>query len=347
MMFNDAYAASGMAKGLLAALDLAEIVVRRLDGTILHWSRGTSDIYGWTSDEAVGRVSHDLLRTRFPVPQVEIEAELLRLGRWTGELVQSTQDGRCVTVLSRWRLHHDDVTGKTAVVETNSDITALRAGELALVASEARATRVVAKMELRVLVAQEMSHRLKNALATVAALADQTLRRTSDDPAGFVKAFTGRLRALGRAHDLLLADAWQGGADLTAIIGAALAPWPSGAIDVSPGPKAASPSVGPQQAQALVLALHELATNAAKYGALSRPEGRIAVHWTVNGGQAITVEWVETGGPAVSPSAPKRRGFGSDLLLRALPRQLGPGATVSVTCESTGAQAVIRFTPRH
>src|SRR4051812_34973852 len=201
MTFTDAYAASGMAKGLLAAFELAEIVVRRLDGTILHWSRGTSDIYGWTADEAVGRVSHDLLRTRFPAPRVEIEAELLRIGRWTGELVHSTQDGRRVTVLSRWRLHHDDLTGEMVVVETNSDITALRAGELALVASEARAVRVVAKMESRVLVAREMSHRLKNALATVAALADQTLRRTSDDPAAFVKAFTGRLRALGRAVD--------------------------------------------------------------------------------------------------------------------------------------------------
>jgi PAS domain S-box-containing protein len=347
MTFTDAYAGSGMAKGLLAALDLAEIVVRRLDGTILHWSRGTSDIYGWTSDEAVGQVSFDLLRTRFPAPRPEIEAELLRMGRWTGELGQFTQDGRHVTVLSRWRLHHDDLTGETVVVETHSDITALRAGELALVASEARAVRVVAKMESRALVAREMSHRLKNALATVAALADQTLRRTSDDPARFVKDFTGRLRALGRAHDLLSADAWQGGADLADVIRAALAPWPSGAIDLSPRPEATSPSVGPQQAQALVLALHELATNAAKYGALSRPEGRIAIRWTVGAGQAITVEWVETGGPAVSPSVPKRRGFGSDLLLRALPRQLGPGATVSVTCEPTGAQAVIRFTPRH
>src|SRR4051812_27575821 len=100
MTFNDGYAAGSMAEGLLAALDLAEIVVRRLDGTILHWSRGTSDIYGWTSDEAVGQVSFDLLRTRFPAPQPEIEAELLRMGRWTGELGQFTQDGRHVTVLS-------------------------------------------------------------------------------------------------------------------------------------------------------------------------------------------------------------------------------------------------------
>lgn len=345
-MITEAYAVSGMGKGLLAAFDLAEIVVRRLDGTILHWSMGTSDIYGWTAQEAVGRVAHDLLRTRFPVPRPEIEAELLRAGRWDGELVHTARQGHHVTVLSRWRLHNDDLTGETVVVETNTDITAMRAGEHALASSEARAVRVVAKLESRALVAREMGHRLKNALATVAAVADQTLRRSGNNPTRFVQDFTGRLRALGRAHDLLAAEAWQGGADLAAVILAALAPWPPGAISLSPGPDVASPSVGPQQAQALVLALHELATNAAKYGALSRPDGRITVRWSREADQVITVEWAETGGPSLPTSPPERRGFGSDLLLRALPRQLGTGATVALACHPPGARAAIRFTPR-
>jgi PAS domain S-box-containing protein len=339
-MTVEAYAANGMVQGLRAALDLAEVTMRRLDGTILHWSRGLEDSYGWTAKEAVGRVSQALLQTSFPAPLAEIEAELLDVGHWTGELVHIARDGHRVTVLSRWRLYRDDLTGETVVVEANTDITALRAGERALAASEARAVRAAARMESRVLVAREMSHRLKNALATVVAMADQTLRRSGDDPARFVRDFTERLRALGRAHDLLTAEDWQGGANLAMIIRTALAPWPPNAIELSPGPDAASPRVCPQQAQALVLALHELATNAAKYGALSRPEGRIAVRWSGDAGGMATLEWTETGGPSLSPSPPERCGFGSDLLRRALPRQLGAGATAAVAFEPSGVRAL-------
>src|SRR5689334_22672582 len=179
------------AGGLLAALDLAEVAVRRLDGTILHWSSGMADLYGWTAQEAVGRVSHNLLRTRFPAPLTEIEAELSRAGRWTGELVHCGRDGRRVVVLSRWRLCHHDALGETVVVEANTDITALRERERALVASEARTARAMTEMESGALVAREMRHRLKNALATVAAVADQTLRRAGDNPRQFVRDFGG------------------------------------------------------------------------------------------------------------------------------------------------------------
>lgn len=132
--------------GLVAALDLAEVAVRRLDGTVLHWSSGMADLYGWTAQEAVGRVSHDLLRTCFPAPLVEIEAELGRAGRWTGELVHSARDDRCVVVLSRWRLHHHGTLGEMVVVEAHTDITALRERERALAASEARIARAIAEM---------------------------------------------------------------------------------------------------------------------------------------------------------------------------------------------------------
>jgi two-component sensor histidine kinase len=140
--------------------------------------------------------------------------------------------------------------------------------------------------------------------------------------------------ALAAAHDLLTRERWEG-APLTGLVRTALAPHASdgGATRVS----AAGPPVrlAPETALALSMALHELATNAAKHGALSVPAGRVEVGWRVEppaegaAGGTLVLEWSEHGGPRV-PGPPPRRGFGSRLIERGLPGQLGRGGAVAL-----------------
>jgi PAS domain S-box-containing protein len=111
------------------AFDLAQAMVRDLDGRIRVWSSGMERLYGWTRDAAIGRISHELLRTEFPKPLHEIEAELLQSGHWQGELTHRGRDGQQVTVASHWALDRDESGNPLAVIEVNNDITPLKALE--------------------------------------------------------------------------------------------------------------------------------------------------------------------------------------------------------------------------
>ena len=83
------------------------VIVTDLRGAITYWNRFAEELYGWSRDEAVGRTSHDLLATEFPMPLAEIEAELLRAGRWQGELLHRHRDGHAIHVASHWAVHCD------------------------------------------------------------------------------------------------------------------------------------------------------------------------------------------------------------------------------------------------
>jgi PAS domain S-box-containing protein len=180
------------------------------------------------------------------------------------------------------------------------------------------------------LLLNELNHRVKNALAGAQALAAQTARGgASNSPGSFLRAFEERLRALARAHDLLTSEGWRG-ASLSEVVRQTLAPHDGGAGRVA----ASGPEVrlAPGAAVALHMAFHELATNAAKYGALSAPGGRVEVAWAEEpaepdpgGGDkrpALVIHWRERGGPPVA-GPPAVQGFGTRLLDRGLPRQLG------------------------
>jgi PAS domain S-box-containing protein len=108
-----------------ALLNLAHdaIVVRNLDGRITFWNRGAEDTYGWPAKEALGRVTHGLLHTSFPIPLGQIEATVLTQGRWEGELEHTTRDGRTLVLASRWSLQRDERGTPIAILEINRDIT--------------------------------------------------------------------------------------------------------------------------------------------------------------------------------------------------------------------------------
>jgi two-component sensor histidine kinase/PAS domain-containing protein len=167
--------------------------------------------------------------------------------------------------------------------------------------------------ELQRLLGNELNHRVKNTLATVQSIVNQTLRGAADTESARATV-NARIVALAEAHDLLTDRSWAG-ADLTDLVARAVAPFAIGQIALG-GP---SVDVSPSQALALSLALHELATNAAKYGALCRPEGRVGLRWDVQGNR-LNLSWRESGGPHVAP--PSRRGFGSRLIENALSHDL-------------------------
>jgi PAS domain S-box-containing protein len=114
------------------------VFVRDMHDVITYWNRGAEDLYGWTREEAVGQVTHQLMQTIFPAPLAEINAELLRTGRWEGELVHTKRDGTQVVVASRWALQRDEQGRPGAILETNNDITARKRAEATLRDSERR-----------------------------------------------------------------------------------------------------------------------------------------------------------------------------------------------------------------
>ncbi|MEY2506623.1 MAG: hypothetical protein QOH01_952 [Verrucomicrobiota bacterium] len=114
-------------------LDLTHdtVFVRNMDDVITYWNRGAEERYGWLSEEAVGRVTHELTQTSFPAPLEEINAELLKTGRWEGELTHTHRDGRTLTVASRWALQRNESGNPVAILETNNDITERKQAEAA------------------------------------------------------------------------------------------------------------------------------------------------------------------------------------------------------------------------
>lgn len=170
--------------------------------------------------------------------------------------------------------------------------------------------RVQAQDEQRVL-NQELSHRLKNTLAMVQAIASQTLRDVSDRAA--VEAFSGRIQALSSAHDILLQQAWSA-AKMHEVIAKILDLHVPEHRRTMEGPEIL---LGPKAGLSLSLLLHELATNAQKYGAFSNDAGRVSINWDVagdtDGTATLSMTWTETGGPDVSTPT-TRGGFGSRLI---------------------------------
>jgi len=183
----------------------------------------------------------------------------------------------------------------------------------------------------------ELNHRVKNTLATVQSIARHTQRST---PVSFQERFEERLLALSKAHDLLTRRRWTG-VGLNELLEQELAPYGdtgSGAIELD----GAELIVSARVALALGMVIHELATNAAKYGALSSPDGAVRVAWSVQEdgpAQRLVMEWTETGGPPVLP--PTRRGFGRRLMERSIGKDLA--GVVDLNFDPCGLRCRMEF----
>jgi PAS domain S-box-containing protein len=400
----------------LLMLSYEPMLVWRLGGPIEFWNAGAERLYGFTPDEAVGRTSHSLLQTKFPMEFTELHSRLRKERYWSGELRHICKNGREVTVDSRMQL-----LGGDTVLEVNRDVTERKRIEVALNETEQR-LRVLASIvessddaivsknldgiitswnrgaervfgytaaeaigqpimivipddrqseereiltrirrgeridhfetirqrkhgslivvsltvspvknaegkivgaskiarditeqkrnqERMATLAREAEHRSKNLLATVQATVNLSQSDTSD---GLKNAIEGRIQALANVHSLFAQSRWIG-AELSMLARQELSPYcqeDEARVRID-GPEVL---LEPNTAQMIAVILHELATNAAKYGALSEAEGRIEVNWSHPGDGWLTLRWIETGGPA--PKAPTRQGFGHRVIER-------------------------------
>lgn len=184
----------------------------------------------------------------------------------------------------------------------------------------------------------ELSHRVKNMLTVVQSIAAQT-RRSNLSPAAFDAAFQGRLQALARANDAVIEGSWKG-IRLRGILERALGPFGSaGQVVLSEGPNI---DLRPQASVTLAMILHEMATNAVKYGALSVPTGQVLIVWKIetNGQeQLVALNWTETGGPNVD--TPSQRGQGTKFIERSIAYELRGNARIKF--ERQGLRAMLTF----
>ena len=139
------------------------VFVRDMNDLITYWNRGAEELYGWKKDKAIGQVSHQFMQTIFPAPLEQINEELLRTGRWEGELTHTKRGGTKVVVASRWSLQRDEQERPTAILETNNDITERKRAEEALSKAQtelAHITRVMTMGELAASIAHEINQPL-------------------------------------------------------------------------------------------------------------------------------------------------------------------------------------------
>jgi len=398
----------------------------RLDGPIEFWNAGAERLYGFEQNEAVGRLSHTLLKTIFPIDFAELRSQLREKGEWRGELRHTRKDEGEVVVESRMQLFSDNVVLEAnrditeqrklqstlresdlqtrflaSIVESSDDIivsknldgiitswnrsaerifgysageavgqpitivipedrqseereilTRIRRGEridhfetirrrrdgslvnvsLTVSPIKDRSGKIVGAskiardisqqkrdQELIATLAREAEHRSKNLLSTALATVNLSRASSAED---LKEVIVGRIGALSNVCSLFVESRWLG-AELSAVVAQELAPYSEafgtfGKRVIMDGPPTL---LEPSVAQAIAVTLHELATNAAKYGALSQPNGKLNVRWSDVAESQLRLCWTETGGPMVQK--PEREGVGSRIVEAMIRQQNG------------------------
>jgi PAS domain S-box-containing protein len=300
------------------------IISKSLDGRITSWNEGATRIFGYAAAEMIGQPITRIIPTELHGEEQRI-LENLRRGERVDhyETVRITKDGRRV-----------DISLSVSPVRDSSGVI-IGASKVARDITERKHAE-----QLQQLLINELHHRVKNTLATVQAIAGQSLLRARS-PADFVSGFTGRIHALAKAHTLLTQASMQG-ADVPEVVREQVMLGTSDDHRIScSGPLL---TLEPDAALHLSLILHELATNARKYGALSVPEGRLAIRWEVrtNGGRNLLLRWQESDGPQVR--APATRGFGTTLIEQTLATH---GGSASVQYNGDGVTYELRLPIPH
>jgi PAS domain S-box-containing protein len=276
------------------------IVSKSLDGIIANWNRGAERIFGYTSEEAIGQPITILIPEDRHNEEREILTRIRRGERIDHyETVRRRKDGNLVVVsltVSPVRNAEGQIIGASKIAR---DIT-----------EQKRSQEQIATL------AREAEHRSKNLLATVQA----TVRLSqSETPDGLKRAIEGRIQSLANVHSLFVKTRWIG-ADLSTIATQELAPYSEKDqqhVRIDGPPVLLEPDV----AQAIAMTLHELATNAAKYGALAVPDGQVELKWSHDANGRLHLRWTEANGPKVRE--PTNKGFGGRIVEQVIAQRSG------------------------
>jgi PAS domain S-box-containing protein len=188
-------------------LDLTHdtVFIRDMNDVITYWNRGAEELYGWKREETVGKVTHQLMQTIFPAPLEEINAELLRTGRWEGELIHTKRDGTQVIVASRWSMQQDERGRPVAILETNNDITERKQAEEALRKAQTELAHVTRVMTMGELTAS-IAHEVNQPLAAIVTNGEACVRLLAGNPPDLEdarEAVAAMIRDGHRASDVI------------------------------------------------------------------------------------------------------------------------------------------------
>jgi PAS domain S-box-containing protein len=267
------------------------IISKTFDGIITSWNKSAERLFGYMAEEVIGKSITILIP---PDRREEEDTILERVRRGQGvehfETVRQRKDGSLIDIsltVSPIKNALGKIIGASKIARDNTE-------------------RRKSEAHIAIL-AREAEHRAKNVLATVQATVHLTQADTAE---GFKHAIAGRIQALANVHGLFVKSRWTG-AELHNLVTQELSPYyqPGRARVLIDGP---SVLLEPNTAQTIAVCLHELATNAAKYGALSLPEGQIQIEWSLGADKRLILRWTETGGPLVM--APTRHGFGTRVM---------------------------------
>ena len=278
------------------------------DQRIVAWSQGAERLFGWRSAEVAG---FRAARIKWISPDDDGEFAALMAALIDGRSERETRTLRFCTA-------------EGYTLDCECYCSALRDAAGRLVSINVQMLDVTERKraeETQRLLVGELNHRVKNTLASVQAIAQQTLRH-STGASDFAPTFLGRVQALAKAHSLLSSATWQGASLRDLVTGQAAIGTFAAERLTADGPDI---DLEPEPALHLALVLHELVTNAHKYGALSVPAGTVTLTWRV-ADNLLELDWIERGGPP--PAAPTHRGFGTALIERSLKAD-GGGATAT------------------
>lgn len=313
---------------LRAVLNNATVAIFLIDARqqCIYMNRAAEELTGYMLDEVLnlGRPLHEIIHhTRpdgspFPLHECEIDRAFPEHHKVRGEEVFVHRDGSFYPVAFTASPIEDDHSKTVGTIIEVRDI---------------REERLAA--ERQQLLMNELNHRVRNTLATIQAVARQSLNHVEPEA---VMRLNGRITALAAAHDLLTDTSWHS-AELRQIVDTAVASFGPARFELI-GP---SLMIDPKAAVSLSIALHELAANAARFGSLGGPEGKVRITWDNDGRDGFTLHWQEEGGPVVK--ATQNRGFGLRFIERQLPMEFGGSTSFEFNPSGFECQMQLRLPP--